>query len=149
MPLFDRSKGMSKWVFSNLLFKIIPGRSKYLLIEYLNSPSRASTFKFSLINSGRDALMDIDSKWGRRDLFWHGCNQLSIEPLIHGSLLTLASYRWIWSPLRCLASLRPHVRKVLRIQQNLCISLAYYQYVTQGITIVIVGYWHIFIVLTI
>ena len=97
MPLFDRSKGMSKWVFSNLLFKIIPGRSKYLLIEYLNSPSRAngaSTFKFSLINSGRDAQMDIDSKWGRRDLFWHGSKPIvnwTLDPRVSSntSLLSL------------------------------------------------------------
>ena len=55
-------------------------------------------------------------------------NRSSIEPLIHGFLLRLAFIHWIWSPLRCLASLRPHVRSAKTITQYVYKSCELYSY---------------------
>jgi hypothetical protein len=76
MPHFDRSKDVQVGFLQAAGLKLSQtGKgtcTKKSLIEYPNSPSRAnaaSTVKFSLVNFEKDAVRDIDIKWGRRDLF--------------------------------------------------------------------------------
>ena len=123
MPLLERSKGdneVSLLQTSDL--KISQTRQSEEASTNIQIPWR--TVKFSLVRL--EPVTDIVRSGAEGICSDMVPNQSSIEPLIHGFLLILASNGWIWSPLRCLASLRPHVRKVVRIEQNVCISLAYY-----------------------